>query len=243
MCSKRNKGGNNMRRQIEHTKKDRLAVIAITIFWLIALTALSASAHGLENTSSNVAGPKTQAPTATLSADSPVAARPRPSTEAGLTSEKESATSESKTQTLGRFILVSIPDRRLALIDNGVVVKTYEIAVGADETPSPTGDYTIISRVTDPVWYHEGKTVAPGKANPVGSRWIGLSLKGYGIHGTNRQSSVGKAVSHGCFRLKKKDVEELFTLVKIGDVVTIRGERDELVATVFGTDTKIAAGL
>jgi len=237
----KHKGDNNMRRQIEHTKKDRLAVIAITIFWLIALTALSASAHGLENTPSNVsAGSKTQTPTATLSSDSPVAARPRPSTEAGQTSDKDS---ESKTKTLDRFILVSIPDRRLALIDNGVVVKTYEIAVGAEDSPSPTGDYTIVSRVTDPVWYHEGKTVAPGKANPVGSRWMGLSLKGYGIHGTNRQSSVGKAVSHGCFRLKKKDVEELFTLVKIGDVVTIRGERDELVATVFGTDTKIAAGL
>ena len=233
-----------MRRQIEHTKKDRLAVIAITIFWLIALTALSASAHGLENTPSNIsAGPKTPAPSAPVSSDSPIAARPRPSTEAGLTSDQEPGASEPKTKTLDRFILVSIPDRRLALIDNGVVVKTYEIAVGAEDSPSPTGDYTIVSRVTDPVWYHEGKTVAPGKANPVGSRWIGLSLKGYGIHGTNRQSSVGKAVSHGCFRLKKKDVEELFTLVKIGDVVTIRGERDELVATVFGADTKIAAGL
>lgn len=231
-----------MRRQIEHTTKDRLALIAITIFWLIALTALSASAHGLENTPSNVSA-KTQAPAATLSTDNPVAARPRPSTEASLTtSGKEADVSEAKTQTLDRFILVSIPDRRLALIDNGVVVKTYEIAVGAEDSPSPTGDYTIVSRVVDPVWYHEGKTVAPGKANPVGSRWMGLSLKGYGIHGTNRQSSVGKAVSHGCFRLKKKDVEELFSLVKIGDLVTIRGERDELVATVFGSDTKIAAG-
>lgn len=232
-----------MRRQAEHTTKDRLAVIAITIFWIVALTALSASARGLENTPSAAGNvPKTQAPAGQPASDSPIAARPRPSTESGLTSGQESAKPEAKTQTLDRFILVSIPDRRLALIDNGVVVKTYEIAVGADENPSPTGDYTIISRVVDPVYYHEGRTVPPGKANPVGSRWMGLSLKGYGIHGTNRQSSIGKAVSHGCFRLKKKDVEELFTLVKIGDVVTVRGERDELVATVFGTDTKIAAG-
>jgi lipoprotein-anchoring transpeptidase ErfK/SrfK len=236
------KGDNNMRRQVEHTTKDRLAVIALTIFWIIALTALSASAHGLENTPSAAGNiPKTQTPESRLASDNPIAARPRPSTEAGPNSGD--ASSEAKTQTVDRFILVSIPDRRLALIDHGVVVKTWEIAVGADETPSPTGDYTIVSRVTDPVYYHEGKTVLPGKANPVGSRWMGLSLKGYGIHGTNRQSSVGKAVSHGCFRLKKKDVEELFSLVKIGDVVTIRGERDELVATVFGSDTRIAAGL
>ncbi len=75
----------------------------------------------------------------------------------------------------------------------------------------------------------------PGKNNPVGTRWMGLSLRGYGIHGTNVQSSIGKAASHGCFRMKKNDVEELFTLVRVGDAVSVRGERDELVARTFRT--------
>jgi hypothetical protein len=62
---------------------------------------------------------------------------------------------------------------------------------------------------------------------------MGLSLKGYGIHGTNVQSSVGKAASHGCFRMRKQDVEELYTLVQVGDTVTVRRERDAMVAKVF----------
>jgi hypothetical protein len=70
---------------------------------------------------------------------------------------------------------------------------------------------------------------------------MGLSVKGYGIHGTNVQSSVGKVASHGCFRMKKKDVEELYTLVQVGDAVSIRGERDQLTASLFRGDADVAA--
>ncbi|HJX83447.1 MAG TPA: L,D-transpeptidase [Candidatus Angelobacter sp.] len=132
-----------------------------------------------------------------------------------------------------RQIVISIPDRQLALLEDGAVVKVYPIAVGKPSTPSPAGDFTVINRATNPTYRHKGQVVPPGKSNPVGTRWMGLSLKGYGIHGTNVQSSIGKAASHGCFRMKKKDVEELFALVRVGDAVSIRGERDELVARVF----------
>ncbi len=135
-----------------------------------------------------------------------------------------------------RHIVISIPDRQLALLEDGVVVKIYPIAVGKPGTPSPEGDFTIINRSENPTWRHKGQTVLPGKNNPVGTRWMGLSLKGYGIHGTNVQSSVGKAASHGCFRMKKHDIEELFTLVNVGDVVTIHGQRDELTARLFNSD-------
>jgi lipoprotein-anchoring transpeptidase ErfK/SrfK len=135
-----------------------------------------------------------------------------------------------------RKIVISIPDRRLALLQDGEVVKIYPVAVGADETPSPDGDFTIINHAVNPTYRHEGKEIGPGKNNPLGNRWMGLSRKGYGIHGTNVQSSVGKAASHGCFRMKKKDVEELYSLVQVGDTVTIRAERDELTASLFNTD-------
>ncbi len=72
---------------------------------------------------------------------------------------------------------------------------------------------------------------------------MGLSLKGYGIHGTNVQSSIGKAASHGCFRMKKKDVEELFTLVHVGDAVAVRDVRDELVARAFSEIPSVAREL
>lgn len=134
-----------------------------------------------------------------------------------------------------RQIVISIADRQLAVLDNGLVLKTYPIAVGSRRTPSPDGDFVIINHAKDPTYRHGDKEIAPGKDNPLGSRWMGLSLKGYGIHGTNVQSSVGKAVSHGCFRMRKQDVEELYTLVQVGDTVTVRRERDAMIAQIFAT--------
>ena len=132
-----------------------------------------------------------------------------------------------------RRIVISIPDRKLALIENGKVVKIYGTAVGAPGTPSPSGTFTIIRRVPNPTWYHAGHVVKPGKNNPVGTRWIGLSQKGYGIHGTNAPASIGHNVSHGCIRMRNRDVEELFEHVKIGDVVELHGEQDDVVAQIF----------
>jgi lipoprotein-anchoring transpeptidase ErfK/SrfK len=134
-----------------------------------------------------------------------------------------------------RQIIISIADRKLALLEDGKVLKTYPIAVGARHTPSPDGDFVIVNHAKDPTYRHGDKEIAPGSDNPLGSRWMGLSLKGYGIHGTNVQSSVGKAVSHGCFRMRKQDVEELYTLVQVGDTVTIRRERDAMIAQMFAT--------
>ncbi len=136
-----------------------------------------------------------------------------------------------------RVVLVSLVDRKLAVIENGVVIATFQVAVGARVSPSPTGEFTIVSRVTNPTYYHRGTVIPAGKDNPVGTRWVGLTLKGYGIHGTNAPGSIGRAASHGCIRLRNRDVERLFTMLRIGDRVQIRGERDEQVARVFGGQT------
>ena len=136
-----------------------------------------------------------------------------------------------------RVVLVSLVDRKLAVIDHGVVIATFQVAVGARVSPSPTGAFTIISRVANPSYYHRGTVIPTGKDNPVGTRWVGLSLKSYGIHGTNAPGSIGRAASHGCIRLRNRDMERLFTMLRIGDVVEIRGERDEQTARVFGGRT------
>ena len=138
-----------------------------------------------------------------------------------------------------RLLLVSIPDHQLALIQDGQVRKIYPVAVGKATTPSPTGTFRIVARVVDPTYYHEGKVVAPGPRNPLGNRWMGLDRKGYGIHGTNAPSSIGKSASHGCIRMAKRDLEELFAQVKVGDTVEIRGERDTQTAAIFG-ETEVA---
>jgi hypothetical protein len=134
-----------------------------------------------------------------------------------------------------RLLLVSIPDHQLALIEDGQVKEIYPVAVGKQSTPSPTGSFHIVVRVVDPTYYHEGKVIAPGPGNPLGDRWMGLDRKGYGIHGTNAPQSIGKSASHGCIRMAKRDLEELFSLVKVGDKVEIRSERDDETAAIFGS--------
>jgi len=132
-----------------------------------------------------------------------------------------------------RRIVVSIPDRKLALLEDGRLLKVYPVAVGASESPSPTGEFQVINRVVGPAYYHEGNVTKPGKNNPLGSRWMGLNKKSYGIHGTNAPDSIGKAASHGCIRMRKRDVEELFELVRVGDSVQIFGTRNAEVAKFF----------
>ena len=124
-----------------------------------------------------------------------------------------------------RRLVVSIPDRKLAVIENNEVVEVFTVAVGAPNSPSPTGTFTIVNRVANPTYYHPGKVIAPGPQNPIGTRWIGLNQKGYGIHGTDQPASIGYAKSHGCIRLRNADVERLFERVRTGDVVELHAER------------------
>jgi len=60
-------------------------------------------------------------------------------------------------------------------------------------SPSPVGTFSVVTRVTNPTYYAPGKVIAPGAANPIGTRWIGLSLKGFGIHGTDNPKSIDDA--------------------------------------------------
>jgi hypothetical protein len=141
-------------------------------------------------------------------------------------------------QSAKRVIVVSLEDRKLALVEDGQVKKVYSVAVGKPTTPSPVGTFTIARRVKNPTYQHDGKTVLPGPGNPVGTRWMGLSIKGFGIHGTNEPKSIGKAASHGCVRMAKADLEEFYEMVAAGDTVELVGERNEETALLFGEGEK-----
>lgn len=134
-----------------------------------------------------------------------------------------------------RKVLVSIPHRQLALIEDGEVAKIYPVAVGASNSPSPTGTFAIKNRLVKPTYFHPGVVIPAGPDNPLGTRWIGLSTKGYGIHGTNVEDSIGKAASHGCIRMHRADLEELFASLQVGDEVEIRGQADDELAEIFGS--------
>lgn len=112
----------------------------------------------------------------------------------------------------GKWILIEIDLKRLTVYQGKEVISRYAIATGAWETPSPIGVYTIIGRF---------KTEMSG----FGTRFLKLNVPYglYGIHGTNKPSSIGSNASHGCFRLNVKDAEELYDLVPNGTKVYIEG--------------------
>jgi lipoprotein-anchoring transpeptidase ErfK/SrfK len=142
-----------------------------------------------------------------------------------------------------RRILVSIPDRKLAIIEHRKVLRIFRVAVGAPVSPTPSGTFEIVNLVSEPTYFHSGAVIPPSADNPVGSRWIGLNQKGYGIHGTNEPKSIGNAASHGCIRLRNHDVEQLFEMVHVQDRVEIRSDRDEEVAAVFQNEATPATQL
>jgi len=133
----------------------------------------------------------------------------------------------------GDRIVISIPDHKLVLFQGDRVLEVYDVAVGKPSTPSPEGEFRIVNHIPNPTYYGNGTVVAPGTGNPLGTRWMGLSLPGYGIHGTNVPSSIGKAASHGCIRMRRHDLEELFDLVGVGTLVELHGERPTVLIQVL----------
>jgi L,D-transpeptidase catalytic domain len=142
---------------------------------------------------------------------------------AGRAAAADAAPKAPRTRPVRR-IVVSIPDCKLALLENDRVVRVYSVAVGAETSPTPIGTFTIVNRITNPTYYRPGMVIPPGDANPLGTRWLGLNAKGFGIHGTDAPSSIGHPRSHGCIRMRNGDVEELFERLRPGDLVELRGD-------------------
>lgn len=113
----------------------------------------------------------------------------------------------------GLYSIDIYPDRhKLIVRAQGQKFKTYAVAVGNPSTPTPVGEYKII---------YKGKDWGPS----FGPRWLGLNVPWgyYGIHGTNKPYSIGQHLSHGCVRMRNRDVIELFEIVPVGTKVTIHG--------------------
>lgn len=110
-------------------------------------------------------------------------------------------------------LVLNLPELTLFRWKDGKPITWYPVSIGmvTKEWHTPVGTLSVVSRIIDPYWYRENGTyMAPGPKNPLGERWVGLSRPGYGIHGTNDPSSIGRTVSHGCIRLYPQHVFELF---------------------------------
>ena len=118
-------------------------------------------------------------------------------------------------------IVVDKSQNILTLKGDGNILKTYLVSTG-ENFSTPTGTFKIVNKIVDPPWYTSNAVIPPGSPeNILGSRWLGISMKGYGIHGTTDPKSIGKQVTAGCVRMRNSDVEELYTIVPEGIEVVI----------------------
>ncbi len=119
-------------------------------------------------------------------------------------------------------IVVSKSQNTLTLLADGEFFKRYSVGTGK-ENSTPVGEYKVTNKLVNPPWYKPGGGLVPfgDKGNLLGTRWIGINLPGYGIHGTWEPDTVGKQSSAGCVRLMNEEVEELFKIIPVGTKVTI----------------------
>ena len=128
-------------------------------------------------------------------------------------------------------ITISQSTFTLRLFKNLKVRKTYKVAVGQPQYPTPRGRFAIQNKQVNPTWSVPnspwagelaGTVVTGGSAaNPLKARWMGIA-NGVGIHGTGEDGSIGTRASHGCIRMHVSDVIDLFPRVPVGTPVLIR---------------------
>jgi L,D-transpeptidase catalytic domain/Putative peptidoglycan binding domain len=117
---------------------------------------------------------------------------------------------------------------KLSLYNGMKLRRTFGIATGQAEYPTPLGRFQIIVKWRDPWWYppssdwaKDAKPIPPGPGNPLGTRWMGISSPAVGIHGTPDAASIGYSASHGCIRMLIDHAEWLFEQVEVGTPVFI----------------------
>jgi lipoprotein-anchoring transpeptidase ErfK/SrfK len=128
----------------------------------------------------------------------------------------------------GPLIVIHRGENRLDLYDGVRLVREFGVATGQAIYPTPLGRFTIVVKWVNPWWYPPNsawaageKPIPPGPGNPLGTRWMGLSSPGVGIHGTPDDASIGYSASHGCIRMHIPDAEWLFRHVEVGTTVYI----------------------
>jgi lipoprotein-anchoring transpeptidase ErfK/SrfK len=128
----------------------------------------------------------------------------------------------------GPVIVIRRGSNRLYLYRGMRFQRVFGVATGQSAYPTPLGHWRVVVRWRNPWWYPPDspwakgeKPIPPGPGNPLGTRWMGLSASGVGIHGTPDDTSIGYSASHGCIRMHIPDAEWLFNHVTVGTPVFI----------------------
>jgi L,D-transpeptidase-like protein len=128
----------------------------------------------------------------------------------------------------GPVIVIRRASHRLYLYRGSRFWTSLGVAVGMPQYPTPLGSFFVANKQRSPWWYPPDSAwaagaspIPPGPGNPLGTRWMGLSRGGVGIHGTPDAASIGYSASHGCIRMRIPEAEWLFERVRVGTPVFI----------------------
>jgi hypothetical protein len=136
------------------------------------------------------------------------------------------------------YLLLKLGERRLYMISGDGDpttpgdVESFPVAIGRTQYATPTGHFNVTDKRENPEWVQfdwndpsrDIRTIPPGPDNPLGLRWIGFTSKyGWqiGFHGTPHPEALGKAVSHGCVRMRNEDVVRIYDRVVVGTAVIV----------------------
>lgn len=130
---------------------------------------------------------------------------------------------------IGPVIVVNRATNSLRFYSTTKLLRRFPVATGQAIYPTPRGVFRVVKKELNPWWYPPTydawakglKPVPPGPSNPLGTRWMGLSAPGVGIHGTDADTSIGYSLSHGCIRMHVPDAEWLYQRVAVGTPVVI----------------------
>jgi len=130
--------------------------------------------------------------------------------------------------TYGHVIVINRAGNSLNFFYSTTLIRSFGVATGQAQYPTPSGTFEIVDKQRDPWWHppdsawaKDAKPIPPGPGNPLGTRWMGLTAPGVGIHGTPDDASIGYSASHGCIRMHVPDAEWLFDNADWGTPVVI----------------------
>jgi len=140
-------------------------------------------------------------------------------------------------------ILINIPEYTLSLFEQGKIIRQFDIAVGTPYEQTPTGNFSIFSKIENPTWYpgsnfSDQTPVPPGPDNPLGTRWMEF-VPNYGIHGTNKDWDISYPVSGGCIRMHDIEARELYRSVPISTPVVVVYETMRIIEKSDGLYLKV----
>ena len=157
--------------------------------------------------------------------------RPSPSGAAPSTDTTTPAVSATERPSVENVVnlVLKLKEKRVYVYEGEKLLKKYPVAIGKKGWETPTGEWQVMEKIRNPAWtsFKTGEVFPPGTENPLGARWIGFWTDGQdviGFHGTANLKSIGTAASHGCVRMRNRDVKALFPLVKVGTTVKVINE-------------------